>query len=84
MFVFLILVINLACLVSAKVEEFQVHGPMDLHSAAMEQYILARKENPNDKLEYDGPLMKRARKQAVRRMMTVADEELSLRVIAFA
>ncbi len=39
-----------------------------------------KKEFPDDKLEYDGPFLTRARKQAVRRHIIKSDEDIKLRV----
>lgn len=65
-------------LVNANVEEFQVYGPMELHTEAMNEFLRMRKENPSDKLEYDGPFLTKAKEHAIKRLTLKPDHEVLL------
>ena len=62
------------------VEEFQVHGPMDLHNLAMNKFIEMRKVNPQENLSYDGEFLKAANQHAIKRNSRKPDEAFLLRV----
>lgn len=57
-------------------EEIHIFGPTDMHSNAMELYSQMKKANPDDRLDADGPFMKRAKERAVKRFMLKSEEEL--------
>eukprot|EP01031_Cornospumella_fuschlensis_P043345 gene43345-52984_t len=69
----------LAGRMAQQVEEFFVHGPMDLHNNAMNTYMEMRKVNPNENLNSEGEFMKRANAHAIKRMRRKPDEALLLR-----
>lgn len=81
-------ILTLLCLVSIftagtmahQVEEFYVHGPMDLHNTAMNTYMEMRKVNPNESLTSDGEFLRRANAHAIKRMRRKPEESLLLRV----
>jgi hypothetical protein len=68
---------------SQPVEEFQVHGPMDLHNLAMNKFMEMRKLNPQENLSYDGEFLQIANKHAVKRNSRKPDEAFSLRVMRY-
>lgn len=77
----LLLLQGLTGLLGQPVEEFFVHGPMDLHQTAMNAFMEARRKNPNISLSGDdSEFMKKANEYAVKRMRRKPDEELVLRV----
>lgn len=65
----------------AHVQEYFIYGPTETHDIAIKAFIEMKKIHPDDKLEYDGPFMTRAREQAVKRNIMKADSELRLRTI---
>jgi len=64
--------------VASEVEEFQVFNPMALHQLSLDYYLARRKEDPAETMDYESPLMQRAKEQAVRRLVTQSDESLVL------
>ena len=60
------------------IDEFHVANPMGLHQFAFNYYLERRKENSVESMDADSPLMQRAKAQAVRRLVTQADEDLVL------
>ena len=76
-----LLVVILVCSVGAQpVEEFSLHGPMEFHDMAMNDFIKSRKDNPGASIDYDSDFMKKARARAVERGMAKAEEDLTIRV----
>jgi len=61
------------------VHEYLVYGPKDLHDIAIKAFLESKKINPDDKLDYDGPFMTRARKHAESRLIIKPEEEIRLR-----
>lgn len=63
------------------VEEYYVHGPMDLHQTAMNAFLEVRRKDPTASLTgTDSEFMKKANEYAVKRMRRRPEDELALRV----
>jgi hypothetical protein len=67
-----------------RVEEIHLHGPNVFHDLAMGEYIQERRKDPAYSLDYDSDFMKKAREQAVKRMMAKDDDQLTLRRISLS
>jgi hypothetical protein len=80
-FIFIIITLLLICNISysKKVEEFIIHGPMDLHNVATESFVETRRLNPEATMESDDEFMMNAKKHAVRRGVMTSEEDLLLR-----
>ena len=69
----------------ALLEEFQVRGPGEQHSAALEEYLRHIREHPEDRelRGDDNPVLRRAREYAVKRFAARSEESLHVQVPVF-
>jgi hypothetical protein len=80
---YLLLILMLICVLikSENVEEYHINGPAELHSIAMDTFLDYRRNvDPQATLGYDNPLMERAQKHAVKRLLARPDEDLTIKV----
>ena len=61
-------------------EEFSIHGPMEIHDTALDTYMKLRRENPSATFDDESPLRKSIDEYAIKRNSMKPVSEISLLV----